>query len=197
MDTNIVLEWAYFTQFNPFTLRVVFKSIVCYYHTFENNLEMKHKFSKYLMESCCLTFDQHFSFKCFPENTFASQIFAKIVQTSFGCSERKWVKTCYKGSWQLGIDHLHCYYRNYMMWKEMLHHFWKNQTKFSWHSPSLKQVMITTTITALDYHEKWKICKVKCHQMNITRQAPVVNYIAIHDFCSVEVSYLFPLICTM
>ena len=40
---------------NPFTLRVSLESIVCYFHTFENNLGIKEKFSKYLKGSCCLT----------------------------------------------------------------------------------------------------------------------------------------------
>ena len=31
---------------NPFTLRVFLESVVCYFHTFENNLEINQKFSK-------------------------------------------------------------------------------------------------------------------------------------------------------
>ena len=65
-------------QFNPFTLRVPLESIVCYSHTFGNNLGIKHKFAKYLKESCCLASDQHFSFKCSPENAFVSKIFPKV-----------------------------------------------------------------------------------------------------------------------
>ena len=37
--------------FNPFTLRVPQDNIVCYFHTFENNLEIKQILSKYLKES--------------------------------------------------------------------------------------------------------------------------------------------------
>ena len=37
---------------NPFTLRVHQESIVCYFHTFENNLEIKQIITKYLKESC-------------------------------------------------------------------------------------------------------------------------------------------------
>ena len=37
---------------NPFTLRVPQESIVCYFHTFENNLEIKQILTKYLKESC-------------------------------------------------------------------------------------------------------------------------------------------------
>ena len=59
----------------PFTLRVTLESIVCYSHTFGNNLGIKREFTKYLKESCCLASDQHFSFKCFPENAFVSEIF--------------------------------------------------------------------------------------------------------------------------
>ena len=40
---------------NPFTLRVFLENIVSYFHTFENNLGIKQKFSKYLKESCRLT----------------------------------------------------------------------------------------------------------------------------------------------
>ena len=36
-------------MFNPFALRVALESIVCYYHTFEKDLEIKQKFMKYLM----------------------------------------------------------------------------------------------------------------------------------------------------
>ena len=43
----------YNKRFNPFALRVPPESIVCYSHTFENNLGMKEKFTKYLKESCC------------------------------------------------------------------------------------------------------------------------------------------------
>ena len=37
---------------NPFTLRVPQEIIVCYFHTFENNLEIKQILTKYLKESC-------------------------------------------------------------------------------------------------------------------------------------------------
>ena len=41
---------------NPFTFRASLESIVCYFYTFENNLGIKQKFSKYLTESCCEIF---------------------------------------------------------------------------------------------------------------------------------------------
>ena len=63
---------------NPFTLRVPLESIVCYSHTYEHNLGIKLRFTKYLKESCCMASDQHFSFKYFPENTFVSKIFSKL-----------------------------------------------------------------------------------------------------------------------
>ena len=54
------------SQFNPFTLRVPQESIVCYFHTFENNLEIKQILTKYLKESCWYKYsDKHFSFKYF------------------------------------------------------------------------------------------------------------------------------------
>ena len=42
-------------KLTPFTLRVPLENIVCHFHTFENNLGIKQKFTKYLKESCCLT----------------------------------------------------------------------------------------------------------------------------------------------
>ena len=63
---------------NSLTLRVILESIACYSYTFENNLGMKRKFTKYLKESCYLASDQHFSFKCFTENASVSKIFPKL-----------------------------------------------------------------------------------------------------------------------
>ena len=42
---------------NPFTLRVPLASIVWYFNTFANNLEIKRKFTKYLKYCCCLASD--------------------------------------------------------------------------------------------------------------------------------------------
>ena len=64
--------------FNPFTLRDPLESTVCYFHTFQNNLGIKQKFTKYLKESCCLASDKHFSFKCFQENALVSKILPKL-----------------------------------------------------------------------------------------------------------------------
>ena len=60
-----------------FTLESSSRSIVCYFHTFGNNLGIKGKFAKYFKESCCLSSDQHFSFKCFKKNAFVRKIFPK------------------------------------------------------------------------------------------------------------------------
>ena len=57
---------------NPLTLRDPLESAVCYSNTFEDNLGIKQKLAKYLKESCCVAYDQHFSFKCFQENMFVS-----------------------------------------------------------------------------------------------------------------------------
>ena len=46
-----------FLLVNPFTLKSSSRSIVCYFHTFGNNLEIKQKFAKYFKESCCLSSD--------------------------------------------------------------------------------------------------------------------------------------------
>ena len=48
---------AIYFVFNPFTLRVSLKSIVCYSHTFESNLGIKQRFTKKLMKNCCLASD--------------------------------------------------------------------------------------------------------------------------------------------
>ena len=53
------------------------ESIVCYTHTFENKLEIKQRFTKYLKESCCLAYDQYLSFECFPKNVLVSKILPK------------------------------------------------------------------------------------------------------------------------
>ena len=65
---------------NPFTLRDTLESIVCYSHTFENNLGINQKLTKYLKESCCLVSNQHFSFKLFPENASEGKTFPKTVR---------------------------------------------------------------------------------------------------------------------
>ena len=66
------------TRVNPFTLRTPLEHNVCYFNTFENNLRTMRKFTKYLKESCSLASDKHFSFKCFPENAFESNIFPNL-----------------------------------------------------------------------------------------------------------------------
>ena len=76
---------------NPFTLKSSSGNIVCYFHTFENNLGLKRNFTKYLKEICFLSSDQHFSFKYFPKNAFVRKYFQNC-QASFGHSECKWVK---------------------------------------------------------------------------------------------------------
>ena len=58
--------------------RVSLEGIVCYFHTFENNMSTKQNLIKYLKESCCLTSDQHSSLKCFQENAFVSKIFPNL-----------------------------------------------------------------------------------------------------------------------
>ena len=63
---------------NPFTRRTPLEPNVCYFHTFENNLRTKRKFTEYLKESCSLASDKHFSLKCFPENAFESNIFSNL-----------------------------------------------------------------------------------------------------------------------
>ena len=51
---------------NQFTL----ESIACYFVTFENIFGIRHKFTQYMKESCCLASNLHLSFKYFPMNAF-------------------------------------------------------------------------------------------------------------------------------
>ena len=60
-----------------FTLGGTLESFVCYSHTFENNLGIKRKFTKYLKKSSFFASDQQFSFRCFPENASVGKIFTK------------------------------------------------------------------------------------------------------------------------
>ena len=80
----MALSWPMFfihdgIVLNPFTLTVPLGRIVCYFRSFENNLGIKQKFTKYLKESFCLTSGQHFSFKYFPKNAFVRNIFSKLL----------------------------------------------------------------------------------------------------------------------
>ena len=70
-------EWV----LNPFTLKSSSRSIVCYFHTFGNNLGIKRKFAKYFKESCCLSSDQHFTFKCFQKNVALAWLFQKKLNS--------------------------------------------------------------------------------------------------------------------
>ena len=72
---------VHFRLVNPFTLRVPTISIICYFHTFENNLGIKRKFTKYLKGSCCLTSCQHISFKYFQKKCFCYKNIFKTVWT--------------------------------------------------------------------------------------------------------------------
>ena len=43
------------------------KNVVCVFDTFDNNLEIKNAFRKYLKETCEKCLDKHFHFKYFPK----------------------------------------------------------------------------------------------------------------------------------
>ena len=77
MNFNPSMPLAVKNALNPFTLGIPLAIIVCYSNTFENNLGIKQKFTKYLKESCCMASDQHFSFKFFPQNALVCKIFPK------------------------------------------------------------------------------------------------------------------------
>ena len=59
-------------------LKIYLTSVVWTFHTFEDNFEMKHKFAKYLKESCRLSSDEQFSFKYFLEVAFVREISSKL-----------------------------------------------------------------------------------------------------------------------
>ena len=61
----------------PLTFRVSLEGIVCYSHNFKDNLGIKHKFLKYLKESCCMASYEQFSSKRSQENAFIGEIFPK------------------------------------------------------------------------------------------------------------------------
>ena len=64
---------------NPFTTSFFKESINCFEHSyFLNSMGIKQKFPKYLKGSFCLASDQHFSIKCFPQNTYGRKIFPKL-----------------------------------------------------------------------------------------------------------------------
>ena len=73
-------KMSYYKYLNLFTLRFPLESIICYFRTFENNLGIEQTFTKYLMESCCLTSGQHSSFKYFLKNGFVRKNISKIVR---------------------------------------------------------------------------------------------------------------------
>ena len=68
------------SNINPFTLRDPLEIIVCYSDTFQNNLGIKQKFTKYLKESCRLTSLLHFSYNYFAKNAFVRKNISKIVR---------------------------------------------------------------------------------------------------------------------
>ena len=69
-----------FSCLNPFTLKSFSRNIVCYFHTFGNNLGINRNFAKYFKESCCLSSDQHFSFKCFKKKCFSKENTSRIIR---------------------------------------------------------------------------------------------------------------------
>ena len=79
----------------PFTLKSSYRSIVCYFHTFGNNLGVKRKFAKYFKESCCLFSDQHFSFKCFKKKCFCKENISKIVRPLLAALSVNGLETLY------------------------------------------------------------------------------------------------------
>ena len=75
---NSYTKSSFGRYFNPFTLRDPLEIIICYSDTFQNNLGIKQKFTKYLKESCWLTSLLQFSFNYFSKNAFVRKIFPKL-----------------------------------------------------------------------------------------------------------------------
>ena len=53
-------------------------SVVCFENTFENNLEIKNNFMKYLKKSCEFRSNQHFSFEYFPKDAVIKKLPPKL-----------------------------------------------------------------------------------------------------------------------
>ena len=79
------------SRFNPFTLTLPLESIVCYFHTFENNLWIKLRVTIKLKGSCSLTSLSNI----FPSNIFQKRLlldrYFQNCQACFGRSECEWV----------------------------------------------------------------------------------------------------------
>ena len=65
---------------NPFTLRVPAESIVCYFHTFENNLELKRKVHKIFEGKLLFDFWLTFLLQIFSKKCFCWRNISKIVR---------------------------------------------------------------------------------------------------------------------
>ena len=65
-------------------------SVVWTCQTSENNFAMKHKFAKYLKESCSWNSDEQLSLKYFLNIAFVREISAK-PSDRFGCYRHEWV----------------------------------------------------------------------------------------------------------
>ena len=72
-------------------------SVVWTCHTCEHNFGITRKFTKYLMESCVLGFDQHFSFKYFLKIAF------EISCLDIWLASVVW--TCHTSEHNFGINH--------------------------------------------------------------------------------------------
>ena len=85
---RFILYWC----LNPFTSwEIYLTSVVWTCHTFENNFRIKHKFAKYLKESCRLSSDEQIFFKYLLNISFVREILTKL-SGGFGCYRRECVE---------------------------------------------------------------------------------------------------------
>ena len=81
-----------------------FTSVIWSYNTFANNLEIEHKIAKYMMGSCCLSYDQHFSLKYFSLKCSYQKDIRKIIRTFFPCSGHERVNILPPRDWYSDIN---------------------------------------------------------------------------------------------
>ena len=89
------LSWIRYIITNSFVPGDLLDQCCWIWQTFETKFGMKHKFSKYLNESCRKNSDEYSSFKHFLYIAFVREISPKL-SGGFGCYRHDWVKIQYR-----------------------------------------------------------------------------------------------------
>ena len=85
------LSWIRYIIINHLCQEIYLISVVWIWQTFENKFGMKHKFAKYLNESCRKNCDEYLSFKHFLHIAFVREISPKL-SSSFRRYRHDWLK---------------------------------------------------------------------------------------------------------